>query len=120
MTYRILVTGSRDWTDGQCIRDALRWVVHQHGRDDYLLVHGACPTGADHIADMLWLGKRETHPADWRQYGRRAGFVRNADMAKLGANICLAFIKNNSKGTLMMAGLAEANGIETVRYYDND
>jgi hypothetical protein len=45
-----------------------------------LLVHGACPRGADAIADAdatRTPGYRiEAHPADWRRYGRAAGHRR--------------------------------------------
>jgi hypothetical protein len=84
------------------------------------IIHGACSRGADAIADRLGdehLIPVERHPADWAKYGKAAGYVRNAEMVKRGADICLAFIENGSKGATMCADLAEKAGIETVRIY---
>jgi hypothetical protein len=120
---RILVTGSRDWTDQSTIFDAIEaeYHCHEHPAEDcahseMIIVHGHCSRGADQIADTWasWAGyKVERHPAEWERYGKRAGYIRNAEMAALGADVCLAFIKDNSPGSTMMVKLAEDAGIPT-------
>lgn len=116
---RILITGSRDWDDVKEIEVRLIEALYDLGNlDDTVLVSGACPTGADYICEHFWthMGLTvERHPADWNRHGKRAGFVRNAEMVNLGADICLAFIKDGSKGATMTADLAEKNGIKTIR-----
>ena len=114
---RILVTGSRDWDDEEAIFTA--FYPYFSEIKDHILVSGGCPNGADMMAEHLWLqygGTLERHPADWKQFGKSAGFRRNAEMVELGADICLAFIKNQSKGASMTAGLAFQNGIPVERY----
>lgn len=115
-TKRVLVTGSRTWTDEVTIHDAL---AAQWGDGTAVLVSGACLRGADRIAEMVWSGwggRIERHPADWSQHGRQAGFRRNAEMVNGGADVCLAFIRAGSPGASHTAQLAEAAGIPTRRY----
>lgn len=117
VTYRVLLTGSRTWTDWNAIACRLDDLANR--RPDLLLVHGACPRGADDMADRHALAHRiptERHPADWRRHGRRAGPVRNAHMVSLGANLCLAFIRDRSPGATGCADMAEAAGIPTFRF----
>ena len=128
---RILVTGSRTWIDRNCICRALEAVVTEfdawHEPDEYgntlpknvTLIHGGCPTGADSIADdwaISSIVNIEVHRADWTQVGRRAGPIRNLRMVHAGADICLAFIKDESRGATHCAGVAERNGISTRRW----
>lgn len=126
-TFRILVTGSRDW-DNRDLMDqelsrayGLAWEQRKHP----VLVHGHCPTGADAMADDLWTHgsglEPERHPADWKPWGpdgsvdKTAGFKRNQLMVDLGADVCLAFhvrgAKNN--GTKHCRDLAIAALIKT-------
>jgi hypothetical protein len=132
--YRVLVTGSRDWASPLEVYERLadvRAVVHESGRyDRFVVVHGACPRGADKhaarwclfpdaFADMPVIG--EPHPADWNGgYGKTAGFVRNAKMVKLGADLCLAFIRNGSRGATHCADLAEKAGIPVRRFTEDE
>lgn len=124
--YRVLVTGSRDWTDRRTIDDTLTALAAAnafHNRPT-VIVHGACPTGADAIADdwARWHAQRsplvefERHRANWQLNGKRAGFIRNANMVNLGADVCLAFIKDGSRGASHTAALAEQAGIPVRRW----
>lgn len=117
---RVIVTGSRDWIDQPTIYHALNLYCARHLPDDLTLVHGACPTGADAIAD-LWgehyaPGHVERHPADWDAFGKMAGPMRNSEMVNLGADLCLAFLKDGSTGTQDTITKAVRAKIRTVIY----
>lgn len=139
--YRILVTGSRDWTNENLIRHQLTRVWLTVDRP-FTVIHGACPTGADWmasdwVANMLEaeMGdvREEEHPAQnhpTEDFGPwpAAGPRRNAHMVRLGADLCLAFIgpctsprchkpgPHPSHGASGCADLAEQAGIPVRRF----
>jgi len=127
---RILITGSRTWTNTRTLDDALLNAWHDatqvYGPSTAIvIVHGACPRGADSYADA-WATRQdrqyvsvEPHPADWKNHGRGAGFRRNAEMVQCGADLCLAFIKDGSSGATHTADLAEQHGIPTLRFEEH-
>ena len=83
-----------------------------------MLVSGNC-RGADRLAESVAERLRweiERHPADWKQHGKRAGFIRNAGMVATQPNVCLAFIRAHSKGATHTLRLAEAADIPTVLF----
>lgn len=106
---RLMITGSRTWTDRAAIKEALREWWESTGRNpDAVLVSGACPTGADRICEEVWEANGltvERHPANWKPNGpngpvnRRAGFDRNMAMADTGPDYILGFRHNDSRGT---------------------
>ena len=71
--FRLLVTGSRTWDEPRIIEQALAVVLARHP-GGVVLVHGACPRGADAIAAAYAACtpgyQIEAHPADWHRYGR--------------------------------------------------
>lgn len=119
---RVLVTGSRTWTD----ENLIRWAISFHtryapGRDDVTVIHGGAK-GADTMAGVAAREMHmhvEVHWADWDTHGKRAGYVRNAEMVAAGADVCLAFIRNSSPGATMCANLAEQAGIPVHRYTED-
>ena len=119
--YRILITGSRSWQDRDQISFELGRAIGESGAEmrDIVLVHGACPSGADAMAAALAMAcgyRQEAHPADWQQHGKVAGPIRNAEMVRQGADLCLAFIRDGSRGATHCANLAEKAGITTRRF----
>jgi hypothetical protein len=111
---RLLLTGSRTWDDTHIIEHALAMILAHHP-EGVLLIHGACPHGADAIAaayaDRTPGYHSEAHAADWRRHGRAAGHLRNAEMVTLGADGCAAFLRGASPGTTATIRLAMAAGI---------
>ncbi len=118
---RVLITGSRTWTNVVVIRRALRQVEEENPNETgFIAVHGDA-RGADGLVDFVasqfgWLIER--HLADWDAHGKAAGPIRNQQMVDLGADLCLAFIRNNSRGATQCAAAAEEAGIP-VRVFDN-
>lgn len=134
---RLLVTGSRKWSDRMVVYRALNRYIAEHcqmgydyqgepvdyDKSDVTIVHGACPTGADVIADDWAIANGldpERHPADWDKHGRAAGPIRNQEMVDLGADLCYAFLKGDSRGTKDCARRAEKAGIPVIRFYSED
>lgn len=106
---RILVTGSRHWSDELAVMIIL---LSLPASRDYTLVHGAAP-GLDTIAASAaaalgW--KVEAFPADW-SLGRSAGPRRNQEMVDAGADLCLAFPFDDSRGTIHCMGAAREEGM---------
>jgi hypothetical protein len=83
---KVLVTGARDWTNEAAIEREFKKLPQ-----GTIIVHGACETGADAIADKLAM-KHGFHirryPADWNGEKERtgtpfaAGPKRNSAMIK--------------------------------------
>lgn len=119
MALRVLVTGSRDFVDRDLARQAIVWAANVAGVEnpaDVTVVHGAA-RGADMVLAELAESFGcvvEAHPARWEELGKKAGPVRNQEMAALGADVCLAFPLPGSRGTLHCMQEAAKVGIPVV------
>jgi len=123
-TYRILVTGSREFTDYTTVccalGDVMRHLMATTRPFPRMVVIQGGARGADTLAEQAARAfgmAVERHPADWKANGRSAGFKRNAEMVALGADLCIALYKQGAgnKGTDHCARLAEKAGIPVRR-----
>lgn len=111
MSDRVLVTGSRDYTNRPKVYRVLRNYHARHGIS--LIIEGGA-RGADRFAHDWAIENGvpvATFPADWARYGRAAGPVRNKEMLEIGQpDIVFAFPLGelrNTKGTKNMVELAQ-------------
>ena len=103
----VMVTGSRDWSDRDIIEQAIR------DENPTLLVLGDA-RGADTLALQIANDLKIpaiVHFAQWSQYGRRAGPIRNQEMVDRNPDVCLAFPLENSRGTADAMKRAKKAGI---------
>lgn len=121
MMIRVIVCGSRDWTDYGTIEGYLDALARANPSHGITVVHGAA-RGADALAGQAArnLGMvEEPHPADWAGRGRSAGPERNRLMLDLGADLVVAF-KAGFDGTMSRGGtehmvrIAMAAGVRTI------
>lgn len=97
----LLVVGSRSITDYEFIKNTLG----EYCDSDTVIVSGGAKgvdSFAERYADENNLQK-VIMKADWDRYGKRAGYIRNAEMHKFISDkedkLCIAFWDGNSKGT---------------------
>jgi len=120
---RILVCGSREWTNVEAIRKALRLRCKKSKHTTIL--HG-CAKGADQIAEDIAqefgygiMG----FEADWATHGKAAGPIRNSEMLSRGEpNVVLAFSYDlkESRGTADTVRKAKKAGVSVFVYPDTD
>lgn len=121
---RVIIAGSRDMADYGAAKKAIAAALAEIGGGQVRIVSGHC-RGAD------IMGERYAHenglelsvfPAEWNIYGRRAGFLRNTQMADFASEegnegALIAFWDGQSRGTKMMIGIARKKGI-AVHVFD--
>lgn len=107
--YRVIVCGSRSATDYERFEKTLLGILDRANTSHVEIIHGGCPTGADKFAHDFCMDHKiheKVYPADWDRIGKKAGPVRNAEMAKYGADLCFGTWDGKSSGTANMISLA--------------
>ena len=118
---RIVIAGSRDFNDYELLkREVLNIVKHDNRPKDYVKVISGGARGADTLGERFakesGLEIKRFSP-EWNGLGKRAGYVRNAEMAEFAVEdnnygVLIAFWDGKSKGTKHMIDLANKNGLE--------
>lgn len=111
---RLLICGSRDWTDYNKIYFHVADLTHQTNIE--VVIDGQA-NGADSLGHLV--AKRLNlntlrFPANWKQYGRAAGVIRNQQMLDEGKpTFVLAFHHDlkASRGTKDMVNRCKKYGI---------
>ncbi len=112
MLFKVIVAGSRDFTDYQLLEQKLNYYFSKRNVQDILIISGMA-RGADKLAVKYAMKNGVDHhpmPALWKMFGKRAGYLRNDHMLEL-ADAVVAFWDGISKGTKHMIDSALEKGI---------
>lgn len=111
---KIIIAGSRTFNDFELVEKYVKHHLKQLNlhHDEVEIVSGTA-RGADQLGEQF--AKKyncvlKRFPADWDKYGKSAGYIRNAEMAKY-ADILFAFWDGKSAGTRHMIDLAKKQGL---------
>jgi len=109
---RVLVCGGRDFSNRRGLFEVLD---KQHRFKEITEIVEGDARGADRMAGE-WAKengvKLTAVPAKWDIHGKKAGFLRNVEMADLNPDLCLAF--EGGVGTEMMLRICSERGIKHV------
>jgi len=110
---KVIIAGSRDITDYSTVKAAYL----KSGFDASEVVSGGA-RGVDYLGELLakdFSISVKVFPADWNKYGKRAGILRNIEMAKY-ADALIAVWDGESKGTAHMISEAKKNNLKVFVY----
>lgn len=108
---KIIVAGSRDFSNYSLLKDKLDRAKEHFGI--FEVVSGTA-NGADSLGERYAEENNlpiKRFPADWDQYGKSAGYIRNEEMAEYSDG-CIVFWDGESKGTKHMIDLAKKYNIK--------
>ena len=118
---RVIIAGSRDFNDYELLKkSAIEIITKKTMLPDLTRIVSGGARGADTLgerfANEMGLEISRFIP-DWDGLGKRAGYVRNADMAKFAVEddndgMLIAFWDGQSRGTKHMIDLAKRYGLE--------
>lgn len=115
---RILICGSREWTDQRMIHTEIDRLYAAYG-SELIVIHGCCETGADEIANDYCI-KRDIRiipfPAKWKKQGYKAGPIRNQRMIDEGKPDGVVAFDLGGDGTADMMRRTSAAGLPLIRY----
>lgn len=113
----VIVTGDRYYKNVTAITNSLEAM-----REDLCVVHGACPSGADAIAERVckeYMIPYHGYPAQWHRYHNGAGPIRNTLMLDLYPNAEIIAFHDHleiSRGTKNMIEQATERGRKVTLY----
>lgn len=110
---RVIVAGGRDFKPS---RKHIEWLINVLRSLNTTEVVCGMAKGADLFGKQVALKMNipvKEFPADWNKYGRSAGPIRNAEMAK-NADACILF--PGGSGTANMKTLAQLNKLIIMEY----
>ena len=118
--YKIIIAGGRDFMDYNLLKEKVNKILQEKRVTHKIVIISGCARGADTLG-VRYASENafdvDKYPADWDKYGKKAGYMRNVEMAE-NADALIAFWDGKSKGTKHMIDIATERNlpIRVIRY----
>lgn len=117
---KMLICGGRHFCDYTLLESVADKVVKDYDFSQIEIVSGHC-IGADRLCEEYARRRNfavKIFPAEWKNYGKRAGPIRNKQMidyiAAFEDKVVIAFTSPNTKGTKNTIALAQKANIRVI------
>ena len=110
--FSAIIAGGRDFSDYALLVKTMDHLL-SNIKDDITVICGKA-RGADTLGEQYAKERGlsvQYFPADWKRYGKSAGYRRNTEMAK-NADALVAFWDGKSRGTKHMIETAKTRGLK--------
>ncbi len=112
-TFRVIVAGSRGFNDYAVLQMVCDKLLAKKKQTHNIIIISGTARGADTLGEQYARERgyvAERFPADWLQYGKAAGPIRNRQMAD-NADALIAFWDGYSTGTRNIITEARRKGL---------
>ena len=112
---KVIIAGTRDFNDYDYLKKNVDYFLQDFNPNKIEIVSGNA-RGADKLGERY--AKEHNLPvklfsANWDKYGKRAGYLRNQEMADY-SDMLIAFWDEKSKGTKHMIDIAKKQGLTVI------
>ena len=114
---KVIIAGTRDFNDYAYLKKNVDYFLQgiNPNNEEIEIVSGNA-RGADKLGERYAKEHNlpvKLFPANWDKYGKRAGYLRNQEMANY-SDVLIAFWDEKSKGTKHMIDIAKKQGLTVI------
>ncbi len=122
--FKVIIAGSRGFSNYKLLREQCNKFLREKRKTSNIIVVSGHARGADTLGEKYAQDERftlEIYPAQWKKFGKRAGYRRNEQMAEV-ADALIAFWDGSSKGTKHMIDIMNEKKllVRVVQYETNN
>jgi hypothetical protein len=110
--FKVIIAGGRDFSNYDLLKVKLNKILSNINVPIVIVsgkARGADSLGERYAREMGY--EVAEFPANWDKYGKRAGYIRNEEMA-IYSDACVCFWDSKSRGTKHMIDLAQKHDLK--------
>ena len=118
--FKVIIAGSRGFSNYKLLREKCNKFLREKRKECNIIIVSGHARGADTLGEKYAKDEGfdlEIYPAQWKKFGKAAGFRRNEQMAEV-ADALIAFWNGESHGTKHMIDIMNEKNllVKVVNY----